>query len=480
MYNLERISTGVDKLDEILRGGIPRYSVVFITGLPGTGKTILSQQALFANGRQGKTCLYLSTVSEPPIKVLRFLQGFAFFDQKLFGDRVIYGDLGGALRKEGPPGLMKQLDQMVRDHRPALVVIDSFKAIRDTIRDPLLFREFTLDIAVRLSAWEVTSLLVGEYSVEDIREGSEFAIADGIIYVYGTEEAQKQKRFLRVMKMRGTSFFAGEHLFDINSQGIIVYPRMAPSVVGEYAFPGGRIGSAIEGLTEALGGGIMESTSTLISGATGSGKTLMALSFLVDAARKGQPGLLVTFEESPKQIIRNSQDFGWDLEDLIRRKALDILHVSPSELDMDRHSFLIRERAEKSGAKVVVIDSISAFEATIPDLAKYQNYLWAINDYFKRSGVTVIMTAEVRGPFEAFEVSTRGVSFVADNIVFLRYIGVDGEIKRAIGILKMRGSRHDKYLRDFVIDPPCIAVGSPFKQLGMLDCAMHSQQGEVG
>ena len=464
----ERVTTGIARLDEVLSGGIPRYSVVFIAGLPGTGKTILSEQTLFANARRGRTGLYLSTISEPPIKVLRYLQGFTFFDPALFGSKVIYGDLGGPLRAAGVEGLVKALDQMVRDNRPDLVVIDSFRALRDTFRDPLAFREFTSDLAVRLSVWGVTSLLVGEYSAEDLREGLEFAIADGILYLYGTEEAERQRRFLRAMKMRGTSYYAGEHLFEIGPDGIDVYPRMAAAVVGEYEIPRGRVGSAIEGMAEMLGGGLPESTTTLVSGATGSGKTLLTLGFLVDAAKKGQPGLLVSFEESPKQLARNCQAFGWDLDNLMKRRLLDVLHVSPSELDVDRHAFAIKERVDRIRAKVVAIDSISAFEAAVPDLAKYQSYLWASSDYFKRSGVTVILTSESRDPFAALEVSTRRISFIADNIVILRSVETLSEIKRVVGVFKMRGSRHDRRLRELVVEPPKLAIGPPLEQVGML------------
>lgn len=461
---LGRLTTGADRLDNLLDGGIPRYSVVFVAGLPGTGKTILSQQALFANARRGRTGLYLTTVSEPTLKVLRFLQGFSFFQPDLFGKKVIYGDLGGPLRQGGAATLLQQLDRLVREHRPQLVVIDSFKALRDSIQDPLALREFTSDLAIRLTAWEVTSLFAGEYSAEDIRTAAEFAIADGILYLYGTEEAQRQKRFLRVMKMRGTFYFGGEHFFDIDSQGIRVYPRMEPDVVGEYAFSGQRTGSAVPGLDEMLGGGLFEATSTLISGVAGSGKTLLALGFLVGAARRGLPGLFVSFEESAEQIIRNASDFGWDLQALIDRQLLDIFHVSPSELNVDRHAFAIKERAAQLQARLVVIDSISAFAAAVPDSARYQSYLWAVNDHFKRSGVSPIMTAEVPGPFAGLEIGATGVSFLADNVIFLRYVLAANELRPAVGVLKMRGSRHDLRLRELVIDPPRLAIGAPLRQ----------------
>jgi circadian clock protein KaiC len=472
---LERITSGSDRLDQILDGGIPRYSVVFVAGLPGTGKTVLSLQTLFANARQGRTGLYLSTISEPPIKVLRYLQGFAFFDPHLFGTRLIFGDLGAALRSHGAAGVIACLDDLVRDIRPDVVVIDSFKAIRDAVPDPLRFREFTLDLAVRLSTWEVTTLLVGEYAESDIHEGAEFAIADGIIYLYGTEEAEKQKRFVRIIKMRGTSFFAGEHLFDITSRGIVVYPRMAPVVGPEPPVQQGRIGSAIEGLSGMLDGGIRVATTTLISGATGTGKSLVALGFLIAAAHDGLPGLVVSFEEGSQQISRNARAFGWDVESLLRRRLLDIYHVSPSELDVDRHAFVVKDRADHLRAKLVLIDSISAFEAAVPSLAKYQSYLWAINDYFKGRGVTVIMTAEVRSIVGIAEVSARAISYIADNIIILRYVQVGSKITRVLGVLKTRGSRHDSTLRELIIDAPRIAIGSALQHAGILDPEIHDQ-----
>lgn len=464
---LDRLPTGIERLDTIFNGGIPRYSLLFVAGLPGTGKTTLSQQIVFANARAGSTCLYLSTFAEPTLKILRYLQGFTFFDPALFGQRVIYGSLDDTARQDRAVDFLQQLDALVRAHRPDIVVIDSFKALRDLIAEPLVFREFTLDLAIRLSSWEVTTLLVGEYAETDLRSAPEFAIADGIVYLYGTEEAERQKRFLRVMKMRGTPFFAGEHFFDIEPAGITIYPRMTPRVGGEYVLSDVRTGTVVEGLNAMLGSGIFTSTVSLIAGASGTGKSLVALSFLVEAARRGVPGLLVSFEESRHQIARNAHAFGWDLEDLIARKLLDIFHVSPSELNIDRHAFDIKDRAEQIGARLVVIDSITAFEAAVPNLSKYQNYLWAISDHFKRNGITLLLTTELADSPNPLLVSSRRISFVSDSIILLRYVETMGGIKRTIAVLKMRGSSHDKTVRELRIDPPQIAVGLPMNQAGV-------------
>src|SRR5262249_17840885 len=151
-------------------------------------------------------------------------------------------------------------------------------------------------------------------------------IADGIIYLYGTEEASRQRRFLRVLKMRGTDFFAGEHFFEINESGIELYPRLDPLALGEYTTPTGRLPSAIQGLTEMMGGGIETATAAVIVGTSGAGKSMVAFSFLVAAAAEGKPGLYVTFEERGDQLVRNAEQMGWPVRELIDRHLVEILH----------------------------------------------------------------------------------------------------------------------------------------------------------
>lgn len=456
---LERISTGVPALDIVLNGGIPRCSVVFIAGLPGTGKTILCEQAVWQNARKADRVLYLSTLSEPMLKMLRFTQQFDFFASDMVGRQVIYGDLGGALAQGGPQAVLVELSRLVEEHRPELLVIDSFKALRESIPDAVAFRVFASELVLRLSAWEVTTLLVGEYTEEDIRSEAGFAIADGIIYLYGTEEAGQQKRLLRIMKMRGTDYFQGDHVFEIGSGGITLYPRMNPRIVGEYALNGDRSASAIDGLTEMLGGGMFGSTSTLIVGVSGAGKTITALSFLVEAARAGKRCLYVSFEESEFQITRNSEAFGWGATALVEAGLLHFVHVSPSELDIDIHATTIKDMAAKTGADVVVIDSISGFEAISADQRKYQSYLWAINDHFKRSGISLIMTAESNGFFETGEFVPKHISLFVDTIILLRATEIDGQAMRIISVPKMRGSVHDHFAREFVVTAEHVSVG---------------------
>ena len=393
---LERVSTGIVALDEILDGGVPRFATVFVAGHPGTGKTVLSQHALFANGQRSSPALYLTTLAEAPLKMMRHSRNFEFFDPTRVGREIIYNDVGAALAAKGVSGLMEEMDRLVRLHRPEFLVLDSFRVVKEYFDAAVTYRQFLYDFVLRLAAWEVTAFLVGEYSESEIRDEPEFAIADGILYLYGTDETARQRRFLRILKMRGTNFFAGEHFFEIKESGIELYPRLDPRIGGEYSVPSGRLPSAVPGLTDMMGGGIQEATSAVIVGTSGAGKSLVALSFLIATAQLGKPALYVTFEERGEQLVRNAEQLGWPIRDYLEQGLLQVIHVPPSELDIDKHAIVIKQAAAALKAQTVIIDTISVLYANILIHSKAQDYLWAITDYFKRVGVTVI--DDLRGP----------------------------------------------------------------------------------
>ena len=186
---LERLGTGSSPLDTILGGGLPARSVTVVAGQPGSGKTVLTLQALFHHARQGKKCLYFSTLSEPALKTIRYVQAFSFFDARLIDDRLVFIDLGSALRNGGPEKALQPLIDRVESEGADLVAIDSFKAIHDLMPDTSGSRMFVYDLAVGMAAWGATTLLVGEYTAEEIGTAPEFAIADGIVQL--TNERQE-------------------------------------------------------------------------------------------------------------------------------------------------------------------------------------------------------------------------------------------------------------------------------------------------
>ncbi|MBO8138815.1 MAG: circadian clock protein KaiC [Desulfotomaculum sp.] len=398
--------------------------------------------------------------------MVRHLQEFEFFSDDFLGDKFIYGDLGAVLRKQGTEKVLEYLTEMIKTHQPNILVIDSFKAIRDIFPDEKTFKAFVFDLAAALSIWEVTVFLVGEYEEKELTLLSEFAIADGIFHLYGQEEKRFQKRYLRILKMRGTNFEQGEHLFQISSSGIEVYPRIKPEGKElQYEVKPGKKGFGITGLDEMLSGGLTEGTITLISGGTGTGKTALALKFLLDGAEKGENGLFLSFEEPVSQLIDNARHLGWEPDKYLADGRLDVKFISPIELDVDKHAFEILDMVTHKKVDRFVIDSISAFESSVSDIQKYKDYLWAIGQQLKSRHITTIFTVINEDLFSPASVTKDQISLLTDNIIILRYVEDNSSIKKVLGILKARGTNHNRDLREYEITPNGINI------LGKLDRA---------
>jgi len=466
---MDKLKTGIKNLDYILDGGIPVYSLNIVSGSPGSGKTIFVQNIIFNSARDGLKSLYLTTISESQFKMVRHLQGFEFFSDDLLGDKVIYGDLGAVLREQGADKVLGYLTEMIKKHLPNIVVIDSFKAIRDIFPDEKTFKAFVFDLAAALSVWEVTVFLVGEYEEQELTLLSEFAVADGIFHLYGQEERRFQKRYLRILKMRGTSFEQGEHLFQISPAGIEVFPRMKPAGKElQYEVKPGRKGFGIPGLDEMLCGGLTEGTITLISGGTGTGKTIFALKFLLDGAEKGEKGLFLSFEDSAVQLRNTARHLGWEMDRYLADGRLDIKFISPIEMDVDKHAFEILDMIRGKKVERLVIDSLSSFESSVSDIQKYKDYLWALGQHLRRRHITTVLTVLNEDLFSPLIVSKVQISLIADNIIILRYVEDDSSIKRVLGILKTRRSNHDKALREYEITPNGINILDKLNKAEML------------
>lgn len=467
---MERLITGIEKLDAILGGGIPLYSINIVSGTPGSGKTILVQNIVFNCAKRGLKTLYLTTISESQFKIVRHLKEFDFFEDSLLENTFIYRDLGAVLRKEGWQKTLHHLDQLVKEQKPHIVVIDSFKAIRNLFPDEREFRAFVFDAAALLSIWEITVFLVGEYDEKELTSLSEFAIADGILHLYGTEEKRFQKRYLRILKMRGTSFEQGEHLFQITPSGIEIFPRIKPTDT-ELAYEAAsekRKSLGIPELDAMLSGGLKEGSITAISGGTGVGKTCFALSFLREGAEKGGKGLYLSFEEPVSQLKSNALSLGWDIEKYVADELINLKFVSPIELDVDKHIYEIFEIIEKNRIKRFVMDSVTSFERSVVDLQKYKDYLWALIQHLKMKKVTSILILQNDDPFSALVVSKAPLSSLFDNIIILRYVEKEATIKRVLAVLKARGVSHSRDLREFEITSEGIKVLEKFDKADML------------
>ncbi len=456
---LGKLPTSIPGLDDILSGGIPELSINIITGPPGAGKTIFTQQLLYSNATPDRKALYLVTLSEPSVKLLHYLQRFDFFDGEKVNTAVTYLDIGEVIREKGLEDAIAIIIKHVQEHKPALVAIDSFKAIHDMAKDPVEVRKFGYDLTVRLTTWGVTAFLIGEYTQEEIEKEPIFAIADGIIRLHNHPQGLHYQRYIDVLKLRGEDYFTGLHPFNITDKGLIVYPRIKSlDQPGEIDLDAQKVMTGVPELDAMLEGGLPRGSATMVAGGAGTGKTLLGLHLVTAGVAQGEPGVIVTFQENPRQLREIARSFGWDLAEMERQGLLVHLYSSPVEIQPDIHAAHVKEVVQRIGAKRVLLDSLKDIEIATPDKVRFKDYIYALVNQFKLQGVTTLLTNEIPEMFGPFQLSEYGVSFVVDNVILLRYVELAGRMGRAINIMKVRGSQHSKEIRYFEITSDGIQI----------------------
>ena len=452
----ERLSSGHPRLDGILQGGLPANGINMVIGLPGSGKTILTEQYIFRNATVERPALYLATVSEPFDKIIRYAQSLEFFDASAIGTRVIYDDLGQALRDQGLSGVLSRVDQLIKEHHPGLVVIDSFRALHAFAPDQAEFRRFLHDLAGRLTALAASSFWVGEYGAADSSDAPEFAVADAIIALGTTRIAERETRILQIRKLRGSGFAAGEHAYRITAAGLDVFPRLADELESsDYAQSTKRQSTGVDALDALLADGYWPGSTTLVCGPSGVGKTLIGLHFIFQGAKAGQPGVIATLQENRTQLARIVEGFGWSLD----QHDVHLMARSPVDVYIDEWVYELLDLIEKTSAKRVLIDSLADLYFTVGDPVRFREWMYSLTQRLARLGVSLFTTLEVPELFEVIRVSERGMSHLSDNVLLLQYIRRDSRIERALTVLKTRASRHDPEVRSYEISREGIVLG---------------------
>ncbi|MFF0341261.1 RAD55 family ATPase [Kribbella sp. NPDC004875] len=446
-----RITSGSGPLDVVLGGGLPRDAIVLVMGAPGAGKTIFAQQWIFANATPERSALYLTTVSEPLEKVLRYGQTLSFFDPAAVGRSVWYEDLGRILRDHGLPGVLERVRELIRVRKPAMIVIDSFKAMHPYASRSGAFRPFLHDLAGMLSAFPATSLWVGEYQDDEIQRSPEFAVADAIIALKSVHSAERTSRALQVHKLRGGGYLAGTHSYRLSEDGITVYPRLADPAdagdTGDHDVQSVRIRSGIRALDDMLEDGLCAGSSTLVAGPTGTGKTLMGLHFVFQAVGQGDGAIIATMQEDPSQLERTASQFGWSVKD----GNLTVMYRSPVDLNVDQWVYELLDTIETTGASRVLLDSLADLQAAAPDQIRFREYLYSLLHRSSRQGTSLMMTYELPELFGVSKISDVAASHMADNVVLLQYAGITGRMSRALTVLKTRAANHRSGVREFQI-----------------------------
>ena len=462
---IRKLPTGVPGLDEILGGGLPEFSFNIIAGAPGGGKTTLAHQIMFANATPERPALYFTVLGEPAIKMLRYQQQFHFFDQTKLNTSVRFVNLSKVVLEQDLDAVLEEIVKEVEAASPGIVVVDSFRTVvrkAQSGASDVELQGFVQRLALNLTSWQATTFLIGEYEESEIRDNPVFTVADGLFWLSQEIERNSIVRKLQIRKSRGQASVPGLHTFRITEAGLQAFPRTLGLNDNEEKPRGHRrLSCGVPELDEMMGGGIREGDSLLVAGSSGTGKSLLGTKFIVEGIRQGEPGIVAMFEERPQEYAERAASFGLDLETPQKEGKLKLLYIRPLDLSVDETVREIIDAVQEMGAKRLVIDSLAGFEmALAPGFrTDFRESLYRMIGALTRTGVTILSTVEVQETFTGFTLSAYAISFLSDDILRLRFVSINGQLRKMVVVIKMRRSAHSIDMREFQITAEGFVIG---------------------
>jgi circadian clock protein KaiC len=466
---IRTLPSGVFGLDDILGGGIPEFSFNVIAGTPGCGKTTLAHQIIFANATPKKPALYFTVLGEPAMKMLRYQQQYSFFDESKLGGAIRFINLGDLLQEGDVNAVLEEIIKQVTAAHPSVVVVDSFRSLGHRAiggANASEMQSFVQRLAQFLTSWEATTFLVGEYVETELRDNPLFTVADGLLWLWQVTERNSVVRKLQVIKLRGQASVPGLHTIRISDSGLQAFSRTLGLVCAKTKPSLKRyLSIGIPEMDKMMGGGILEGDSLLVAGPSGTGKSALATQFIAEGLRQGEPGIMAIFEERPQGYLQRAGSFGLHLKKAEQKGMLETLYLRPLDLSVDETMRAILDAITRIGAKRLVIDSLVGFEmALAPGFrTDFRESLYRMIGALTGAGITILSTVEVEDTFTAFSFSHYTISFLTDDIIRMRYVEIDGQLRKVMVVIKMRGGNHSKDIREYVISDKGVVIILPRK-----------------
>ena len=452
--DIHLLATGIPGLDDLLGGGVPEFSFNLLAGTPGSGKTTMAHQLMFALASPTRRAIFFTVLGEPPLKMLRYQQQFPFFDADKIGESIKFVNLAADLLDGNFDGVLERIQEEVRAFRPSLVFVDSFRSVAQSGRasetGPAGLQHFVQQLGVQMTSWLATTFLIGEYLAPEAESSPVFTVADGIIWLSQLVHGDALLRKIQIVKLRGHAQRLGVHSFRINDEGIQIFPRaVIKELLGEPVRfkPNERLSLGVPDIDAMLGGGLPAGYSLLVVGPSGSGKTVLATQFLEEGTRVGEPGIIAAFEKSPNQLMSHR------LDALVAAGNVGVINTRTLDLSLDEVLHDLTAMIIRMKAKRVVIDSLSGFEMALASVFQqnFRDALYRLVASLTHLGVTVLMTAETEDRYTDLRFSSYGNAFLADAILMQRYIELNGRLRRVMSVVKVRGSAHSDQLHFFDI-----------------------------
>ncbi|MFL6529788.1 MAG: ATPase domain-containing protein [Chthoniobacterales bacterium] len=462
-----RCITGVAGLDDILGGGLPCNRLYLIEGHPGTGKTTFSLHFLLAGVRNGERVLYI-TLSETREELLEVamshgwnLDGIEILELSAMEAQLsasAQNTLFHSSEVELTQTTQVFLDTIARV-QPSRVVFDSLSEFRLLAQSPLRYRRQILALKQHFIGLNCTTLLLDDGSAEGIDPQVQ-SLAHGVIELEQVApEYGSDRRRLRVLKVRGSKYRGGYHDFAIQTGGIVVYPRLVASEHRrDYAHE--NVTSGLEGLDALLGGGLTRGTSTLFIGPAGTGKSTIGLKFLMQAAERGEKGVLYTFDETIGTVMTRADNLGFKLEAFIRKGLIEVHQIDPAEKSAGEFAFQIRHAVEENNVRMLLIDSLNGYLHSMGGERSLSLQMHELVTFLNHLGVVSMMTLAPHGMLGPMRPPV-DVTYLADTVLALRYYEADGAVHKAISVIKKRTGTHEATIREVVVGYRHITIGRP-------------------
>jgi len=465
---MSNCATGVSGLDEILSGGLAPGRLFLLEGSPGTGKTTIATQFLMAGAEAGEKVLYI-TLSETEEELRdgaashgwSFGENFEVFElvppESLLDDEQQQSLLYSSDLELGET--TKRIFEAFERIKPARIVLDSLSEIRLLAQSSLRYRRQILALKHYFSRHEATVLMLDDLTA-DMLDKTVHSVAHAVLRLeelspnYGAE-----RRRMRVLKYRGRRYRGGYHDFVIDTGGVRIFPRL---VSAEHRGSFRRETVSIENapLNALIGGGFERGSSTLILGPAGTGKSLLMLSFIQSAIRRGENAAMFAFDEELGLLFERARGLGIDLQEMVDSKRLVIEQIDAAELTPGEFSERVRTCVEKYGARTVVIDSLNGYQAAMPEEQALILHMHELLQYLNRQGVMTFLTVAQHGLVGDMK-SPVDVTYLADTVILLRYFEAQGRVRRAISVVKKRTGSHEDTIREFMIGSNGVTLGEP-------------------
>ncbi|WP_433933474.1 RAD55 family ATPase [Sorangium cellulosum] len=457
------LDTGIPGLDHVLGGGLFQRGLLLVFGPPGAGKTTLVFQMAFHAASAGRPVVYIATLAEPASRLIEHVGTMSFWDARQIGKRIFLESIYPLVRRS-LADLTSALIETARSHGAKLLILDGLTTIRDLHPGSAEHRYFVHEVSAALAALGC-ALVVTTAEVPDMHGSTppEFTMSDAVVELGHPDRHRRQVRALRVWKNRGAPCVLGSHALRITAEGLTVYPRFETHPLPAAAPPPAeRLSSGQSELDAMMAGGLPGGSITIAAGAPGTGKTLILLHYLVEGARQGQRGLLVSFREPYRDLVAKARSFGLDLDGPVKAGLITVLRRLPADIVADEVLAQVLDELGRTGAARLCADGLSELDRMIADEQRRCGVLACMAEHVRARGVTALLTWEtgqVVGPELDFAGSPLEV--LAENVLLFRYVEFQGVLKRILSVLKMRGTAHDHSIRQYEIGGEGIRVLAP-------------------